>query len=104
LSPKLRVRPEAEAELTAAINWYEAKRRGVGIALLSAVDHALDRIVELPGASPLWKVGYPYRKHILKRFPFLIIFTLLEGRGIEVIAIAHTKRNPGYWLNRIETR
>jgi plasmid stabilization system protein ParE len=95
----VRLRRQAEAELAGAVASYEVKRRGLGLQLIVAVDHALDAIVESPGASPVWKVGHPYRRHLLKRFPYFIVFTL-ESNLIDVVAIAHTKRNPGYWIGR----
>jgi hypothetical protein len=47
--------------------------------------------------------GYPYRRHVLRRFPYTIIFTGTD-LSIEVTAIAHAKRKPGYWLNRLAGR
>jgi hypothetical protein len=40
------------------------------------------------------------RRALLSRFPYAFIFLDTQS-GVQVIAIAHTKRRPGYWLNRI---
>ncbi|NUQ76405.1 MAG: type II toxin-antitoxin system RelE/ParE family toxin [Polyangiaceae bacterium] len=95
----VRLHRQAEAELAGVVAFYEGKQRGLGLQLIVAVDHALDDIVESPGSSPIWKLGQPYRRHLLKRFPYLVVFTL-ESNLINVVAIAHTKRNPGYWIGR----
>lgn len=103
MSRELRILPEAEAELAAAAEWYESRQPGLGVAFVDAVGHVFEGIVEAPQTSPLWKRGYPYRRHVLRRFPYTIIFTVTE-RSIEVTAIAHAKRKPGYWLSRASGR
>lgn len=100
MSRELRILPEAEAELAAAAEWYESRQSGLGVAFVEAVGHALEGIVEAPQTSPLWREGYPYRRHVLRQFPYTIMFTVTE-LGIEVTAIAHAKRKPGYWLTRV---
>jgi hypothetical protein len=36
---------------------------------------------------------------VLRRFPYLIVFR--EGmEGIEIVAVAHGRRRPGYWRDR----
>jgi plasmid stabilization system protein ParE len=99
----LRILPEAEAELLAAAEWYESKQPGLGSAFVEAVGGALESIVEAPQTSPLWRRGYPYRRHVLRRFPYIIVFTVAEP-SVEVTAIAHSKRRPGYWVRRTASR
>jgi len=45
------------------------------------------------------------RRALLPRFPFGLVF-LQIGREIRIVAVAHAKRRPGYWLHRVvdETR
>jgi toxin ParE1/3/4 len=93
----LRVVPEAEDELAAAILWYEARRRGLGIELMAVVDEALERIANAPLSMPLWRA--PWRRCTLSRFPYVIFFSV-AGDTVEVAAIAHGKRRPGYWIGR----
>lgn len=40
------------------------------------------------------------RRALLMRFPYKIIYRLLEGQ-VQVLATAHKRRQPGYWLGRI---
>lgn len=95
----LRVRLEAEEELLAAAEWYEARKPGLGAELLAAVDEAFEQIVESPFASPVWRPGIPHRFHPVRRFPYLIFF-VVDHVVVEVVAIAHGKRWPGYWRER----
>jgi len=40
---------------------------------------------------------------VLRRFPYTIFFTVTE-LSVEVTAIAHAKRRPGYWISRTARR
>ncbi|MGB5696173.1 MAG: type II toxin-antitoxin system RelE/ParE family toxin [Polyangiales bacterium] len=95
----LRVSPEAEAELQSAAIWYEQKRRGLGIEFVAVVDRAFESILENPEACPVWRADRPYRKYFLKRFPYVVFFDI-DAAAVEIIAVAHAKRRPGYWLGR----
>lgn len=96
----LRVSPEAEAELQSAAIWYEEKRPGLGIELVAVVDKAFESILENPEACPLWRADRPYRKCFLKHFPYVAFFRT-DAATVEIVAVAHAKRNPGYWLDRL---
>ncbi len=96
---EVRVLPGAEAELAAAATWYEARGRGLGFQLLAAVEADVERIAHAPEAFPLWLEGRPYRKLVIHRFPYIMFFRLV-GDEIEIVALAHAKRSPGYWLDR----
>jgi plasmid stabilization system protein ParE len=95
----LRVRPEAEEELLAAAEFYEARKPGLGAELVAAVDEALERIADAPLASSVWRDGVPHRFHPLRRFPYLV-FYVVDGAAVDVVAIAHGKRRPGFWRGR----
>lgn len=47
----------------------------------------------------MWRPDRSYRKHLVRRFPYTIFFRERDG-AIEVVAFAHQKRQPGYWLGR----
>ncbi|MEO5730635.1 MAG: type II toxin-antitoxin system RelE/ParE family toxin [Byssovorax sp.] len=96
---RLIVGVSAEEELGEASDWYEGKRPGLGIEFVDAVQVALDAILEAPETWRFWRKGHPYRKHVLHRFPFVLFFVVDEAT-IRIVAIAHAKRRPGYWLGR----
>jgi plasmid stabilization system protein ParE len=56
----------------------------------------IDRLVESPKQFPL--VGYGARRALIKDFPYAVIFR--EAKKIQIVAIAHGKRRPGYWRKR----
>ena len=96
----LRVLPEAEEELAQAAEWYESKRAGLVVELVAIVDRTVDEIRDAPLSFALWRRDRPYRRKIVKRFPYVVFFRA-ESDTIEVVAVAHAKRRPGFWLARL---
>lgn len=95
---RLTVRRSAEQELASAARWYEGKQPGLGGEHLDAIETAFRALREAPEAYPTWQ-GTVYRKHILPRFPY-IVFYVVDDEEVEVVAVAHGRRRPGYWLPR----
>jgi toxin ParE1/3/4 len=96
----------AVADLSAAGDWYESQRPGLGLDLAGEVERALDVIGENPATWPQWP-GAPQdlriRRFLLPRFPFALAY-LMEDERVVVLAVAHAKRRPGYWLGRAGRR
>jgi hypothetical protein len=97
---------EAHEELRAAVHWYENKRDGWGDRLVDAVETAIKSILD-PSIS--WGF-YRLRRRTpqiytrsVAGFPLDIIFLLADGE-IYVVAYAHEKRRPGYWMQRLNER
>ena len=92
--------PAARTELTEAIDWYEEREPGLGVALLGAIDRAFRGIAEAPERHPTWPENPRYRRVVLHRFPYVVFFHV-AAHGPEVVAVAHARRRPGYWVRRI---
>jgi len=100
---RIRVHPGAAADLTSAGDWYERQLPGLGADLTSEVANALDIITERPMTWPLWPwVGETVgvRRFLLARFPFAVGY-LVDGDELVVLAVAHLRRRPDYWLDRL---
>jgi len=85
------VRPEAEDDLKEAYSWYEDKRKGLGHDFLLQVDAGLNFIARNPTVHSIEYKGI--RKHLIKRFPYKIIY-LIENERIMVLAVIHGRRSP----------
>jgi toxin ParE1/3/4 len=94
-----RVHPEAVSEIEETAAWYEARRPGLGVEFVAAVDEAFESLMERPERAPLWKAGLPWRRYRLSRFPYVLFYRVDVGQ-VFVIALAHAKRRPGYWTAR----
>ncbi len=93
-----RFHPEAWLELEAADEWYLSRNIDPSIAFLSDVDEALDDISRAPNRWSNHLHGT--RRLVLQRFPFSIVY-LDDPDIVTIIAVAHSKRKPGYWKRRI---
>ena len=106
MSKPLRTEEEAEDELSEAIRHYEERRAGLGEDFLAAVDKALARIVRLPGSgAPLPQVPLELgvRRIPVEGFPYRVVY-LDTPEAIRILAFAHIRRRPGYWLPRLRFR
>jgi plasmid stabilization system protein ParE len=92
--------PAADAELRAAIRWYEEQESELGTRFEAAVYESLARIGASPRAWKPWSENPAVRIFSLWRFPFHIPY-VSEGSRIIVLAVAHSKREPGYWRDRM---
>ena len=94
------VRPEAEHDLKEAFSWYEDNRKGLGYDFLLQVDAGINFIKRNPDVHPIEYKGT--RKHLIKRFPYKIIY-LVEREKIIVLAVIHGKRIPDLMKKRIDS-
>jgi toxin ParE1/3/4 len=87
----------AADEAEAAERWYRERNEAASDRFRDELDHAVDLISERPEA------GSPYfsatRRVLLRRFPFFVVYRA-QGGQIQVIAVAHARRRPGYWRER----
>ena len=93
------IRPEAEDDLKEAYSWYEDKRIELEHDFLLQVDAGLNFIARNPNIHPIEYKGT--RKHLIKRFPYKIIY-LVENDRIIVIAVIHGRRSPALVRRRRE--
>ena len=98
MSRRLIVRPEAEAEMTDAFDWYEDRVLGLGSDFLLCVDAVLNAILRNPQHYP--RVHRIVRRALTRRFPYEVFFVEDDER-IVVLSVFHTKRNPKRWQTRI---
>jgi len=91
--------PQAKIEIQETANWYEDKVEGIGLEFLFEVRHAESKIVQTPEMWPIYEKNV--RRYLLKRFPFGVIY-LTSEKKIQIVAVAHCKRKPGYWKERLK--
>jgi toxin ParE1/3/4 len=88
--------PDALAEADAAAAFYGDKRRDLARRFLNSLDEAMNRIALHPHIYREVELGI--RKCQLKTFPYAVIFR--DGTSIEILAVMHLRRQPGYWKDR----
>ncbi len=89
---KLIIEPEAEKEITNAIEWYESKQIGLGLDFLNYLNGYFQTL-QFGKARFEIKRKPVFRELALKRFPFIIIYEEYHSKII-VYSIFHTHQNP----------
>ena len=93
----IEIHPDAADELESAKLWYENQSSGLGDEFLDEIDRAIAKIEQWPEAwTPYWQ---DVRRFLVHRFPYVIYYRHMSG-AIQIIAVAHQRRKPGYWKNR----
>jgi plasmid stabilization system protein ParE len=89
--------PLAADEAQAAERWYRERNETASGRFQRELDRAIGRISEQPEA------GSPYlsntRRVLLRRFPFFVVYRA-RGDNVQIVAVAHARRRPGYWRAR----
>lgn len=94
---------EADAELFDAATWYENRETGLGEKFFREWARIQDLIRRNPGSPPIleyYSGAREIRRCLFRRFPYSAIYIHLPDK-ILVIAIAHGKRRPYYWKDRL---
>jgi toxin ParE1/3/4 len=92
-----RFHPEASEEFEAADDWYFAHSADASIDFLTEAETGIEAITQNPHRWPKYLHGT--RRFVLQRFPFSIVY-LDDADLVTIIAVAHSKRKPGYWKGR----
>jgi plasmid stabilization system protein ParE len=92
------VHPEAEAEADGVFEWYWSRSESAALAFDAELREAFIFLRRSPQMCTPYLRGM--RRVMLHRFPYFVVFRELP-RKIQIIAIAHAKRRPGYWRERI---
>jgi len=99
VTPKsIQIHPDALEETHAAVDWYAQRSRRAVEGFLNELDHAAQQISEKPERFPAFEYGT--RRILFRRFPYSIIFREC-AIGVEIVAVAHCHRRPGYWSDRV---
>ena len=93
----LRLHPSAAAEARGAYRWYRQRNPLLAEIFLMEVEKAMEWIAAAPHSWPQYRGSY--RRFVLGRFPFSVVYQLRD-ESLEVLAVAHHRRRPGYWQTR----
>ena len=97
----MRIRTSAPAaeELREAVRWYESNQSGLGGDFLDAVTQALSRVNTHPEIGTVISDDGQTRRVLVAAFPYQVVYNLRLDE-IVIVAVAHLKRRPSYWIQR----
>ena len=88
------------------LNWrrkskyYNEQQAGLGYDFAKEVAATIARILRYPEA---WtKLSKRTRRCRTKRFPYGVVYQI-RGDKILVVAVAHLRRKPSYWRERVKS-
>lgn len=92
------VSEEADRELTDATIYYaRVASPDLALTFVAEFERALDLLCAHPSLAAAWHNNR--RRFPLRRFPFSIIYHVHDNE-LRVIALAHHRRKPTYWVRR----
>jgi plasmid stabilization system protein ParE len=94
----LKYHPAARQEIKAAHAWYRRKSVPAADGFLEELIPAIDRVQEQPTLYPPHLFGT--QRAVLDRYPFSVVYRELL-KEIQIVAVVHAKRRPGYWSGRL---
>ena len=89
---KLEIRNEVKINIFDGFKWYEDKRKGLGREFIYAVEALINYIENYPEHFQI-KYRGRYREAVLKRFPYVIIYEIIQDTVI-VFEVFPTKADP----------
>lgn len=89
---------EAAEELEEIRVWYRRHSGSAEAGFLRELDHAVEQVIEAPAQWPVFMAGT--RRYVFPTFPYSLVY-FVERDVVNVVAVAHDKRKPGYWRKRL---
>lgn len=88
----------ARQEVKEAARWYRSQRAELERQFLRDLRDAIARMLAMPEAWGRLQAGT--RRCKLTRFPYGLVYRH-SGQLIEIVAVMHLHRRPGYWRDRL---
>jgi toxin ParE1/3/4 len=98
---RARFRDEVAEEVNEAIDFYEADSPTKAADFEAEFRRILREIKEHPELGSLTLRGC--RRRLLQGFPYSIIY-LIRPDHVSIIALSHSSRQWGYWVERVGNR
>jgi len=96
----LEFHPDARTDAIEAYDWYAERSQQAADAFQQELQDAGRAIQHLPERWANYLFGT--RRYLMKRFPFVVVYRVAADR-IEILAVAHGRRKPGYWRGRLDS-
>jgi plasmid stabilization system protein ParE len=97
-SKQIEFHEDAAAEYEAAFDWYFERSQLAAQKFAVELSHAVESVAKSPQRWPEYLLST--RRFFLRHFPFAVIYRELPST-IQILAIAHGNRRPGYWKKRL---
>jgi plasmid stabilization system protein ParE len=93
-----RLHPQAKTDLLSAGEYYERESWALAGRFAVEMDRLVREICTHPGIHRTFRGET--RRHFGSRFPYAVIYVEAPDYVL-ILAFAHFKRRPGYWVDRL---
>lgn len=90
--------PSTADEVNEAASRYARERPELKAGFLAEIDAAVNRIARNPEMYPL--VERPIRRCIVRRFPYSILYRVVDPDCVRILVVRHHRRHPMFGLER----
>ncbi len=97
----IRNREGAHRDIAEAAGWYRRWRPAYEGRFFERLRETVRRIEDAPLSCAIAMEAEGVRKARVKRSPYSIAYRVLTENEIEIIAVAHGARKPGWWTRRL---
>ena len=94
---RVRLNQFARVEAREARQWYSSQSRTQAVAFLAELARVRRTVGRYPEAG--LAASTTHRRFVMDGFPYAVFYRI-DGPEVAIVAVAHTSRRPGYWLNR----
>jgi plasmid stabilization system protein ParE len=95
---RIEYHPAIEAELAEIRDFYNERSQKLGYEFINEFERTVLRIAAMPTRWMI--VRGDTRRASMKRFPYTILFRMIDGPVIRVTVIKHERRHPSYGIHR----
>ena len=94
MSYKIKLTPSAFNDLQNAIDFYNEQQKDLGKKFKLSISKMFTQLKKVPTSGSFMYDNVRFR--VLKKFPFIILYEIIEDKTIAVNRIVHTSLKP-YW-------
>ena len=94
----IRLHRAAAEEFWSAVRWYKERSPRAAQRFRAEFKRVAKRIAADPDAGIVYR--RVYRWMLLRRFPYVVYYRVIDPSLVVIFAVAHGRRRPGYWLGR----
>ncbi len=88
----------AEDDYAVALNWYLSQSQDAAEGFRAELLGAIGALEKTPDRFPKWDDRHRFL--LFKKYPYRIIYRSTNLQRLVIVAVAHTSRDPSYWVKR----
>jgi len=89
---------DAASEMEEDRAWYRERSESAEAGFLRDLDHAIQQVSDAPAQWPRYLART--QRYVFPTYPYSLVYFVADD-VIRVVAVAHDKKRPGYWRERL---